>query len=105
MSIRSLIVAVVALGASAAPAPSPQANETPAQPAQDRCAGVTCPENSYCQVFDFRLEQPAGCQANGTVPAEVETCGDVICPIGTTCCNSPCGVCTKPGELCLQWVC
>ncbi|WQF82524.1 hypothetical protein CDEST_07538 [Colletotrichum destructivum] len=115
MFIRSLIVAAVVLGASAVPAPSPQDNGTPEQPAPeqpaleqpapDRCAGVVCPENSYCKVFDFNLEKPVGCEANGTVPADVETCGGVICPTGTTCCNSPCGVCTKPGDFCLTWVC
>lgn len=119
MFIRSLIVAAVVLGASAVPAPSPQDNGTPEQPAPepvpeqpapeqpapDRCAGVVCPENSYCKIFDFNLEQPVGCEANGTVPVDVETCGGVICPTGTTCCNSPCGVCTKPGDFCLTWVC
>ncbi|TQN65196.1 hypothetical protein CSHISOI_10231 [Colletotrichum shisoi] len=110
MLIRSLIVAAVALGASAVPAPCPQDYGTPVQPAPeqpapDQCAGVVCPENSFCKVFDFNLEKPVGCAANGTVPADAITCGGVICPTGTTCCNSPCGVCTKPGDLCLAWVC
>ncbi|KAK2001376.1 hypothetical protein LX36DRAFT_653445 [Colletotrichum falcatum] len=100
--VRPFVVLAIALGASAAPAPSPQADTTPAE---NRCSGVTCPENSYCKVFDFQLEHPVGCQSNGTVPAGAETCGKVICPIGTTCCNSPCGVCTAPGEPCLQWAC
>ncbi|KAK1722858.1 hypothetical protein CaCOL14_001602 [Colletotrichum acutatum] len=100
MFLHSLIVGVFAIAVTAAPAPTPQGD-----PAQDRCAGVACPENSYCKVFDFRLEHPVGCQSNGTVPADAETCGSVICPTGTTCCNSPCGVCAKPGETCLQWVC
>ncbi|KAJ0159221.1 hypothetical protein CTA2_10110, partial [Colletotrichum tanaceti] len=69
------------------------------------CAGVQCPENSFCKVFDFNLQQPVGCQANGTVPAGAETCGSVICPTGTSCCNSTCGVCVKPGDMCVQWVC
>ncbi|KAF6838652.1 hypothetical protein CMUS01_04565 [Colletotrichum musicola] len=101
---RSFIVTLVALGASAAPAPSPQAS-TPETPTQDRCTGVACPQNSYCKVFDMRLEQPVGCQANGTVPADSETCGSIVCPVGTTCCNSSCGMCVKPGDVCLQWVC
>ncbi|KAK1975042.1 hypothetical protein LZ30DRAFT_754370 [Colletotrichum cereale] len=100
--IRQFIVAAVALGASAAPAPNPQADTTPAQ---DRCSGVTCPTNSFCKVFDFHLERPVGCQSNGTVPADAVTCGSVVCPTGTVCCNSTCGVCTKPEEPCLQWVC
>ncbi|WDK10641.1 hypothetical protein CGRA01v4_01920 [Colletotrichum graminicola] len=100
--IRPFIFLAVAIGTSAAPAPNPQADTTPTE---DRCSGVTCPENSYCKVFDFHLEHPVGCQANGTVAADAETCGSVICPTGTTCCNSPCGVCTAPGVPCLQWVC
>ncbi|KAF4806090.1 hypothetical protein CGCSCA5_v014724 [Colletotrichum siamense] len=103
MFIHSFIVALAALGASAAPAP--QTSGTPDAPAEDRCSGVTCPENSYCKVFDFRLEKPVACQANGTVSEESQACGSVICPVGTTCCNSSCGVCAKPEESCLQWVC
>ncbi|KAK2016379.1 hypothetical protein LZ32DRAFT_601603 [Colletotrichum eremochloae] len=98
--IRPLIVVAIALGASAAP--NPQAGTAPEK---DRCSGVTCPQNSFCKVFDFKLERPVACQANGTVPADAQTCGSVICPTGTTCCNSSCGVCRAPGDPCLQWVC
>ncbi|OLN86646.1 hypothetical protein CCHL11_03737 [Colletotrichum chlorophyti] len=105
---RSLVVAALALGASAAPAApgaSPQVGTTPPTPAQDRCSGVICPDNSFCKVFDFGLEKPVACQANGTVSVEAETCGSVICPAGTSCCNPTCGVCAAEGQACLQWVC
>ncbi|OHF00024.1 hypothetical protein CORC01_04670 [Colletotrichum orchidophilum] len=103
MFLHSRLIGVFAfaLAASAAPTTCPPAEE----PAQDQCIGVACPENTYCKVFNFRLEHPVACKSNGTVPADAQTCGEVICPIGKTCCNSPCGVCANPGESCLEWVC
>ncbi|KAL0940281.1 uncharacterized protein CTRU02_203044 [Colletotrichum truncatum] len=103
VSFHSFIVTLIALGVSAAPAP--QASGNPETPTEPRCDGVQCPANSVCKVFDFNLEKPVGCFSEGPVPPETETCGSVICPIGTSCCNPTCGVCAKPDESCLQWVC
>lgn len=36
---------------------------------------------------------------------EPVTCGSVVCDYGEVCCNSSCGVCTKPGDQCTQQVC
>jgi hypothetical protein len=36
---------------------------------------------------------------------KIETCGDIVCPAGETCCNSSCGICTPPGWSCIQIAC
>lgn len=35
----------------------------------------------------------------------VEQCGTVVCPPGKVCCNASCGICTDPGEFCIQIAC
>lgn len=35
----------------------------------------------------------------------VEECGFRFCPKGLVCCNASCGICTEPGELCIQIAC
>jgi hypothetical protein len=37
--------------------------------------------------------------------AAVQQCGSVSCAAGSVCCNASCGICTKPGEVCIQIAC
>ena len=32
-------------------------------------------------------------------------CGTALCDEGEVCCNSSCGICTKPGGACIQLAC
>lgn len=34
--------------------------------------------------------------------ADFEFCGDIICAFGLVCCNPVLGLCTEPGEVCIQ---
>ncbi len=34
-----------------------------------------------------------------------EMCGTAHCPSGQVCCNASCGICTAPGDACIQIAC
>lgn len=34
-----------------------------------------------------------------------EQCGPVLCEVGQVCCNESCGICTAPGEACIEIAC
>ncbi len=38
-------------------------------------------------------------------PEKRVQCGSITCPTGQVCCNSSCGICTPPGDVCIQMVC
>ena len=38
-------------------------------------------------------------------PAGGGACGSVTCGAGTVCCNASCGICTPPGQACIQIAC
>jgi len=83
------------------------------------CCNFSCsicaPDGGFCtqQVCEQREESavhpldPRGAAVSQDVlllepiePPEPETCGLVICPKGTTCCNPLCSACTPPGVSC-----
>ncbi len=66
------------------------------QPELTPCATVKCGFGSTCEVHDGA----AVCVSNGQQP-----CGATTCAAGTVCCNSSCGMCTAPGNVCTQQVC
>ena len=38
-------------------------------------------------------------------PTDQRECGTTVCDEGWVCCNASCGICTKPGGVCIQKVC
>lgn len=60
------------------------------------CAAVLCPTQTECVV--------KGGQAQ-CVPIGGAQCGDATCNQGLVCCNASCGICTRPGEACIQIAC
>ncbi|MSP61072.1 MAG: protease complex subunit PrcB family protein [Myxococcales bacterium] len=49
------------------------------------------------------------CQSGHCVPAAAAAapvkCGNATCTGGMVCCNASCGICTKPGDFCIQTAC
>lgn len=85
--------------------------------AGEPCGGVVCPPKMECCnptcnkcVFPGMRCTQEVCNGTEAVPEPVlllepvepepETCGLVICPKGTTCCNPLCSACTPPGVSC-----
>ncbi len=64
----------------------------------DPCATVRCEPGRVCEVVDG----DAVCVPQS---APGETCGATTCPVGQTCCNASCGICTPPGGACIQIAC
>lgn len=60
------------------------------------CATVRCAAGTTCEVVDGS----AYCVSDGH-----QACGSSTCAAGTVCCNASCGICTAPGELCIQLAC
>jgi hypothetical protein len=56
-------------------------------PCTARCAGVKA--------------TPGACKPSGGG----EACGKTTCGAGKVCCNASCGICTNPGEFCIQLAC
>jgi hypothetical protein len=61
-------------------------------PASDPCAAVRCAAGTTCK----NVNGQAKCLA---------TCGSVVCGEGQVCCNASCGMCTAPGQFCIQIAC
>jgi len=82
----AFIVALLAFSASA----------TPVEPISP-CAAVTCSTNTFCNVINGKpVCLPISRQ---------QKCGRAVCAPGHVCCNSSCGICTKPGGVCTQQIC
>ncbi|MCC6648869.1 MAG: hypothetical protein IT374_25300 [Polyangiaceae bacterium] len=71
-------------------------SEGECQPEITPCATVRCGWASICVVEDG---------AAVCVPNTPQPCGATQCAVGTVCCNSSCGICTAPGDVCTQQVC
>ena len=80
-----------ALFAAASPAPP----STP-DPAPD-CALVDCASGLECVI----VNNTAAC----VPPRRGPQCGPNRCPLGETCCNPSCGICTPPGKGCIKLFC
>jgi hypothetical protein len=65
-------------------------------PTQNPCAATLCQAGTRCEVHDGS----AVCVSNGAL-----ACGPNTCAAGTTCCNASCGICTPPGQFCIQLAC
>ncbi|KAJ0165106.1 hypothetical protein CTA2_12342 [Colletotrichum tanaceti] len=60
------------------------------------CATVLCIPGYVCRETEGRPE---------CVPPVPRRCGNVICPVGTRCCNASCNLCTAPDVMCTQQIC
>jgi hypothetical protein len=65
-------------------------------PKPNPCAAVLCPVGSTCEVVG---------DSGVCVPSGGEPCGKTSCAPGFVCCNSSCGICTRPGQFCIQIAC
>ncbi len=81
-----------ACNALASSEPDPKCDGTLVKCFAEPCGGkaAAC-VNGTCQVADAA---PAG-----------EACGSSVCPSGQVCCNASCGICTAPGDSCIQLFC
>jgi hypothetical protein len=82
--------------------------DDPGDSCDPRRGGADCGGICACRVI-------ADC-SNGTIwdpspsvcaclPAKAEKCGSKTCPSGQVCCNASCGICTPPGNACIQIAC
>lgn len=76
----------------------------------DQCPEKRCPPGQTCRtgVAFFSPGCPGcpvfvGCTSDQD--PEVEVCGNKLCEPGEVCCNSSCGICTKPGGACTEQFC
>jgi hypothetical protein len=65
-------------------------------PSADPCASVRCAAGTRCQA----VGGSAYCVSDGTLK-----CGNNTCAAGQVCCNASCGICTAPGNFCIQLAC
>jgi hypothetical protein len=68
----------------------------------DPCAAVTCLAGSDCRVRDGKAVCIPG---SGSSRGREFSCGNTTCTAGMTCCNASCGICTPPGQYCIQMYC
>jgi hypothetical protein len=82
--------------------------DDPSDSCDPRRGGADCGGLCACRVI-------ADC-SNGTtwdpspsvcacVPSQGAKCGSTTCPSGQVCCNASCGICTPPGNGCIQIAC
>jgi hypothetical protein len=57
---------------------------------------------SSCQLVVSPSGDP---QESDEAGIEARECGDRTCGAGTVCCNASCGICTAPGNVCIQIAC
>jgi hypothetical protein len=67
------------------------------EPQPNPCAVTLCAPNTRCEVIGG---EPVCVPSGGGEP-----CGNVTCPQGQVCCNASCGICTPPGQFCIQIAC
>ncbi|KAM7202217.1 hypothetical protein V8F33_002934 [Rhypophila sp. PSN 637] len=92
LSTRALMLFTLALGAVANPLLNLAARQENA--AKDPCAVVRCAGGTVCQAINGKAQCVKGI-----------SCGPTTCAAGDVCCNSSCGICTKPGGACIQLFC
>ncbi|KAK3361739.1 hypothetical protein B0T24DRAFT_538828 [Lasiosphaeria ovina] len=80
-----------ALLAAASPAPAQTSDPVP------DCATVDCAGSLECVI----VNNTAACVPRSQGPQ----CGPNRCPLGETCCNPSCGICTPPGKGCIKLLC
>lgn len=67
------------------------------------CGGLCqCPPFASCDEGESWDASPEVCAC---VASDGVACGDVTCGPGLVCCNASCGICTEPGEFCIQIAC
>lgn len=69
-------------------------------------AGIACPEGLACvdDPDDSCDPRTGGADCSG-ICVQDNACGDAHCGGGTVCCNASCGICTFPGDSCIQIAC
>ncbi|EGZ76897.1 hypothetical protein NEUTE2DRAFT_48410 [Neurospora tetrasperma FGSC 2509] len=72
------------------------------------CGICTAPRGFCTQQFCERGFTPSESKRNeeaDKIKLGNQKCGKATCPEGTSCCNSSCGICVKPGGACTQQFC
>lgn len=99
---KILTIAVTALALTLFAVPGALAEE-PLDLQQDSEALMT-PAQTDAPAVETDVQEPLFLQgAAADIP--VEQCGNRYCPKGLVCCNASCGICTQPGEFCIQIAC
>jgi hypothetical protein len=70
--------------------------KAPPPPPPSSCSGAWLDQNGACRTPADGV-YPASCCAGLSTP-----CGPTSCGVGKVCCNPLAGICTNPGELCIQ---
>ena len=73
-----------------------QPKAPPPPPPPPTCAGAWLDQNGMCRTPADGV-YPAACCAGQSTP-----CGPSSCGVGKVCCNPLAGICTNPGEFCIQ---
>ena len=71
-------------------------------------AGIPCADGLECvdDPSDECDPNNGGADCGGIcVPPKGEPCGKNVCGPGLVCCNASCGICTRPGMVCIQRAC
>jgi hypothetical protein len=81
--------------------------DDPSDDCDPRAGGADCGGVCHCQavgVCTNGMHWDDSADVCGCV-ADENPCGDVTCAPGLVCCNASCGICTPPGEVCIQIAC
>ncbi|KAK4213209.1 hypothetical protein QBC37DRAFT_286467 [Rhypophila decipiens] len=70
-------------------------------PVRADCALVDCASGLECVV----IKNAASCVKPGTLGPQCGSNPNSRCPLGETCCNPSCGICTPPGKGCIKLLC
>ena len=84
-----------------------------------RCANVRCAEGTHCEMMQVQcVRAPCNpvpeCRPDAAAPSSSVggqsqalgvACGKNTCAADEQCCNSSCGICTKPGQGCFKMFC
>jgi hypothetical protein len=73
-----------------------QPKAPPPPPPPPACSGAWLDQNGTCRTPADGV-YPASCCAGQSTP-----CGPSTCGVGKVCCNPLAGICTNPGEFCIQ---
>ncbi|KAK3392685.1 hypothetical protein B0H63DRAFT_456392 [Podospora didyma] len=65
--------------------------------------GMMCTQEA-CLPLALTVPAPVAPTAINPLPPRKQ-CGPTLCAVGDVCCNSSCGICTKPGGFCTQQFC
>jgi hypothetical protein len=123
LNLKSLLFSALLLSAGCQMLVDADPKEIGTGALKDACQDVDCKAGTHCALIDVQcIKAPcdpvAQCIADdlgaepigdgdgdGDTGVSGQACGKSVCGEGTVCCNASCGICTKPGGVCIQLAC